>query len=180
MMTNEQRDELLISIAKGLNNLQGAFNDFRVEIKTELNTKVNALDQKFTNKIDALDQKFTSKIDALDQKFTNRINALDQKFTNKIDALDQRVDTLEKDNVQIKSDIKTLGKKYESLHKDNIQIKSDISALAKSQSEFRNETEANFKALPEIIRDIYKTNYETAEHLKKHDIEIQELQSKLA
>ncbi len=137
MMTNEQRDELLISIAKGLNNLQGAFNDFRVEIKTELNTKVNALDQKFTSKIDALDQ----------------------KFTNKIDALDQRIDTLEKDNVQ---------------------IKSDISALAKSQSEFRKETEANFKALPEIIRDIYKTNYETAEHLKKHDIEIQELQSKLA
>ena len=158
MMTNEQRDELLISIAKGLNNLQGAFNDFRVEIKTELNTKVNALDQKFTSKIDALDQ----------------------KFTNKIDALDQRIDTLEKDNVQIKSDIKTLGKKNESLHKDNIQIKSDISALAKSQSEFRKETEANFKALPEIIRDIYKTNYETAEHLKKHDIEIQELQSKLA
>ena len=28
-MTNEQRDELLISIAKGLNNLQCAFNDFR-------------------------------------------------------------------------------------------------------------------------------------------------------
>ena len=43
-MTNDQRDELLITIAKGLNNLQGAFNDFRVEIRAELNSKVEALD----------------------------------------------------------------------------------------------------------------------------------------
>ncbi|MBR0427006.1 MAG: hypothetical protein IJK18_02230 [Clostridia bacterium] len=162
MMTNEQRDELLISIAKGLNNLQGAFNDFRVEIKAELNTKVDALDKKFTSKIDALDQKFTAKIDALDQK-----------FTAKIDALDQRVGNLEKDNVQIKSDLS-------NLEKDNAQIKSDIKELAKNQAEFREETKVNIEAASEIIRDIYKTNYETTQHLKRHDIEIQELQSKLA
>ena len=151
MMTNEQRDELLISIAKGLNNLQGAFNDFRVEIKAELNTKVDALDKKFTSKIDALDQKFTAKID----------------------ALDQRVGNLEKDNVQIKSDLS-------NLEKDNAQIKSDIKELAKNQAEFREETKVNIEAASEIIRDIYKTNYETTQHLKRHDIEIQELQSKLA
>lgn len=125
-MTNEQRDELLISMAKGLNNLQGAFNDFRIEIKAELNTK---------------------------------IDALDKKFTDKFDALDQRVGNLEKDNAQIKSDIKE---------------------LAKNQAEFREETKANIEAASEIIRDIYKTNYETTQHLKRHDIEIQELQSKLA
>ena len=125
-MTNEQRDELLISMAKGLNNLQGAFNDFRIEIKAELNTK---------------------------------IDALDKKFTDKFDALDQRVGNLEKDNAQIKSDIKE---------------------LAKNQAEFREETKANIEAASEIIRDIYKTNYETTQHLKRHDIEIQKLQSKLA
>lgn len=125
-MTNEQRDELLISMAKGLNNLQGAFNDFRIEIKAELNTK---------------------------------IDALDKKFTDKFDALDQRVGNLEKDNAQIKSDIKE---------------------LAKNQAEFREETKVNIEAASEIIRDIYKTNYETTQHLKRHDIEIQELQSKLA
>ena len=37
-MTNEQRDELLISLAKGLNNLQQSFNDFRKEIKEEINS----------------------------------------------------------------------------------------------------------------------------------------------
>ena len=162
-MTNEQRDELLITIAKGLNNLQGAFNDFRVEIRAELNTKVDAIDQKFTSKIDALDQKFTSKINALDQKFTSKIDALDQKFTSKIDALDQKFTS-----------------KIDALEKDNAQIKSDLSALAKSQDEFRKETKANFKATSEVVRDIFKTNYETAQHLKRHDIEIQELQSKLA
>ncbi len=129
-MTNEQRDELLISMAKGLNNLQCAFNDFRVEIKAELNCKIDALDKKFTGKIDALDKKFTSKIDALE--------------------------------------------------KDNIQIKSDIKELAKNQAEFRKETKINIEAASDIIRDVYKTNYETSQHIKRHDIQIQELQSKLA
>ena len=146
-MTNEQRDELLISMAKGLNNLQGAFNDFRIEIKAELNTK---------------------------------IDALDKKFTDKFDALDQRVGNLEKDNVQIKSDLSNLVQRVGNLEKDNAQIKSDIKELAKNQAEFREETKANIEAASEIIRDIYKTNYETTQHLKRHDIEIQELQSKLA
>ena len=157
-MTNEQRDELLISMAKGLNNLQGAFNDFRIEIKAELNTKIDALDKKFTSKIDALDK----------------------KFTDKFDALDQRVGNLEKDNVQIKSDLSNLVQRVGNLEKDNAQIKSDIKELAKNQAEFREETKANIEAASEIIRDIYKTNYETTQHLKRHDIEIQELQSKLA
>lgn len=157
-MTNEQRDELLISMAKGLNNLQGAFNDFRIEIKAELNTKIDALDKKFTSKIDALDK----------------------KFTDKFDALDQRVGNLEKNNAQIKSDLSNLVQRIGNLEKDNVQIKSDIKELAKNQAEFREETKANIEAASEIIRDIYKTNYETTQHLKRHDIEIQELQSKLA
>ena len=36
-MTNNQRDELLISLSKGLNNLQNSFNDFRIEVKDEFN-----------------------------------------------------------------------------------------------------------------------------------------------
>ena len=158
-MTNEQRDELLITIAKGLNNLQGAFNDFRVEIRAELNTKVDALDQKFTSKIDALDQKFTSKIDALDQKFTSKIDAL------------------EKDNAQIKSDLSTLAKSKAEFKEET---KAHFEALEKSQAEFKEETKANFKAASEVVRDIFKTNYEADQHLKRHDIEIHELQSKLA
>ena len=147
-MTNEQRDELLITIAKGLNNLQGAFNDFRVEIRAELNTKVDALDQKFTSKIDALDQKFTSKIDAL-----------------------------EKDNAQIKSDLSALAKSQDEFKEET---NAHFEALEKSQAEFKEETKANFKAASEVVRDIFKTNYEADQHLKRHDIEIQELQSKLA
>ena len=146
-MTNEQRDELLISMAKGLNNLQCAFNDFRVEIRAELNSKVDALDQ---------------------------------KFTNKFDSIDKKVSVLEKDNVQIKSDIKELIQRTTTLEKDNTQIKSDIKELAKNQAEFRKETKINIEAASDIIRDIYKTNYETSQHLKRHDILIQELHSKLA
>ena len=52
-MTETQRDELLLSLAKGLNNLQCSFNDFRVEIKTEL----KEVEQRLNNKIDNVEQK---------------------------------------------------------------------------------------------------------------------------
>ena len=167
-MTNEQRDELLISMAKGLNNLQGAFNDFRIEIKAELNTKIDALDKKFTDKFDALDQR------------VGNLEKDNVQIKSDLSNLDQRVGNLEKDNVQIKSDLSNLVQRVGNLEKDNAQIKSDIKELAKNQAEFREETKANIEAASEIIRDIYKTNYETTQHLKRHDIEIQKLQSKLA
>ena len=167
-MTNEQRDELLISMAKGLNNLQCAFNDFRVEIRAELNSKVDALDQKFTNKFDSIDKK----VSVLEKD--------NVQIKSDIKELIQRTTTLEKDNVQIKSDIKELIQRTTTLEKDNTQIKSDIKELAKNQAEFRKETKINIEAASDIIRDIYKTNYETSQHLKRHDILIQELHSKLA
>ena len=40
-MTDEQRDELLISIVKCLNNFQNSFNDCRKEIKEELNSRID-------------------------------------------------------------------------------------------------------------------------------------------
>ena len=51
-MTDEQRDELLISIVKGLNNLQNSFNDFRKEIKEELNTRIDSVKTEFNGRID--------------------------------------------------------------------------------------------------------------------------------
>ena len=57
-MTNEQRDELLISIVKSLNNLQNSFNDFRKEIKEELDTKLNALEERLNKKIDSVEERF--------------------------------------------------------------------------------------------------------------------------
>ena len=50
-MTDEQRDELLISIVKGLNNLQNSFNDFRKEIKEELNTRIDSVKTEFNGRI---------------------------------------------------------------------------------------------------------------------------------
>lgn len=35
-MTNEQRDELLISLSKGLTNLQGSLNDLRTELTAKI------------------------------------------------------------------------------------------------------------------------------------------------
>ena len=80
-MTDEQRDELLLSLAKGLNNLQCSFNDFRVEIKTELNTKIDSVEKK----IDSVEQKLNAKIDSVEQKLNAKIDSVEQKLYDKID-----------------------------------------------------------------------------------------------
>ena len=48
-MTNAQRDELLISLSKGLNNLQESFNDFRKEIKEEIDSVKSELDERIND-----------------------------------------------------------------------------------------------------------------------------------
>ena len=48
-MTNQQRDDLLINLSKGLNNLQESLNQFRVEHKKDIesvNSKITAVDLK--------------------------------------------------------------------------------------------------------------------------------------
>lgn len=118
-MTNNQRDELLISLSKGLNNLQCNFNDFRTEIKTE-------------------------------------INQVETRLNKKFDGLTQEV-----------SDLKV------TVNQNNDNLSKEIASVKKYAEE-------NIKSIPDIFREIYKTNYEQSEHLKKHDIEIKDLQEKLA
>ena len=82
-MTDEQRDELLLSLAKGLNNLQCSFNDFRVEIKTELNTKIDSVEKK----IDSVEQKLNAKIDSVEQKLNDKIDNVHISFNQKLEEV---------------------------------------------------------------------------------------------
>ena len=81
-MTDEQRDELLLSLAKGLNNLQCSFNDFRVEIKTELNTKIDSVEQKLNDKIDNVHISFNQKLEEVAKNSREEIKQ-DIDFNNK-------------------------------------------------------------------------------------------------
>ena len=80
-MTDAQRDKLLLSLAKGLNNFQCSFNDFRVEIKTEL----KEVEQRLNEKIDNIEQKLNDKIDNVEQKLNDKIDNVEQKLNDKID-----------------------------------------------------------------------------------------------
>ena len=84
-MTNNQRDELLISLAKGVNNLQSAFNDFRTEVRAEF----NRLENKYDTKIDNIEQKLNQNIektDALAEDY-KKIKATVEQNSKRIDAL---------------------------------------------------------------------------------------------
>ena len=109
-MTDEQRDELLLSLAKGLNNLQCSFNDFRVEIKTELNTKIDSVEQKLNAKIDSVEQKLNDKIDNVHISFNQKLEEV---------AKNSREETIIRELLKC---LKIFGKVIKFLTKDLINM----------------------------------------------------------
>ena len=114
-MTNAQRDELLISMAKGLNNLQESLNDTRKELKAEIKQsaedtkailreeiKQSAEDTKatlrneLTQSIGYLRGEFTQSIGNLRSEFTQSIGNLRSEFTQALkNTEDKLIDKIE-------------------------------------------------------------------------------------
>ena len=131
-MTDEQRDELLLSLAKGLNNLQCSFNDFRVEIKTELNTKIDSVEQKLNAKIDSVEQKLNAKIDSVEQKLNDKIDNVHISFNQKLEEvaknsreeIKQAIDFNNKGIIEMFKDIWQSNKVFNKrLNQHDIEIK---------------------------------------------------------
>lgn len=127
-MTDEQRDELLLSLAKGLNNLQCSFNDFRVEIKTELNTKIDSVEKK----IDSVEQKLNAKIDSVEQKLYDKIDNVQISFNQKLEEvaknsreeIKQAIDFNNKGIIEMFKDIWQSNKVFNKrLNQHDIEIK---------------------------------------------------------
>ena len=120
-MTDEQRDELLLSLAKGLNNLQCSFNDFRVEIKTELNTKIDSVEQKLNAKIDSVEQKLNDKIDNVQISFNQK---LEEVAKNSREEIKQAIDFNNKGIIEMFKDIWQSNKVFNKrLNQHDIEIK---------------------------------------------------------
>ena len=120
-MTDEQRDELLLSLAKGLNNLQCSFNDFRVEIKTELNTKIDSVEQKLNAKIDSVEQKLNDKIDNVQISFNQKLEEVAKKSREEIK---QAIDFNNKGIIEMFKDIWQSNKVFNKrLNQHDIEIK---------------------------------------------------------
>ena len=127
-MTDAQRDELLLSLAKGLNNLQCSFNDFRVEIKTELNTKIDSVEKK----IDSVEQKINAKIDSVEQKLNAKIDNVQISFNQKLEEvakksreeIKQAIDFNNKGIIEMFKDIWQSNKVFNKrLNQHDIEIK---------------------------------------------------------
>lgn len=127
-MTDEQRDELLLSLAKGLNNLQCSFDDFRVEIKTELNTKIDSVEKK----IDSVEQKLNAKIDSVEQKLNDKIDNVQISFNQKLEEvaknsreeIKQAIDFNNKGIIEMFKDIWQSNKVFNKrLNQHDIEIK---------------------------------------------------------
>ena len=76
-MTDEQRDDLLISISKNMFNIQEIlFNN-----KKELNNKIDGVEERLNNKIDGVEE-------SLKKEFNDKIDAVEEKLNNKIDNVE--------------------------------------------------------------------------------------------
>ena len=154
-MTDAQRDELLLSLAKGLNNLQCSFNDIRVEIKTEL----KEVEQRLNEKIDNVEQRLNEKIDNVEQKLNDKIDNVEQKLNDKIDNVEQKLND-KIDNVQISFNLK-------------------LEEVAKnSKEEIKQSIDFNNKGIIEMFKDIWQSNKVFNKRLNQHDIEIKKIKSK--
>ena len=116
-MTDEQRDELLLSLAKGLNNFQCSFNDFRVEIKTEL----KEVEQRLNEKIDNIEQKLNDKIDNVQISFNLK---LEEVAKNSKEEIKQSIDFNNKGIIEMFKDIWQSNKVFNKrLNQHDIEIK---------------------------------------------------------
>ena len=154
-MTDAQRDELLLSLAKGLNNLQCSFNEFRVEIKKELNDKIDSVEQK----IDSVELKLNDKIDSVELKLNDKIDSVEQKLNDKIDSVEQKLND-KIDNVQI-----SFNQKLEEVAKN-------------ASEEIKQAIDFNNKGIIEMFKDIWQSNKVFNKRLNQHDIEIKKLKAK--
>ena len=151
-MNNAQRDDLLISLAKGLNNMQESLNDFR----KEFNVKIDSVDQRLTNEIRIQ----SSKIDALakDQ------NEFKEETHNNFKEVREDLDNFK-----------------EETRNNFKEVREDLNSFRKEHKDFKKETDESFKELIGISGNVFDNVYsEIKNHLNQHDIEIAELKVKLA
>lgn len=95
-MNNAQRDDLLLSLAKGLNNLQESLNEFRKEVN---------------NKFDYFEKKYDDKIDSVEQKLNDKIDSVNSDLSEKID-------NLTKDHEDFKNETKDTFKELIGINRD--------------------------------------------------------------
>ena len=126
-MTNNQRDELLISLAKGFNNFQNSFNDFRIEVKAEF----NRIESKFDKKFDTLSETVkhnSEQIDAL---------VKDNKYIHK------KITILTKDVSEIKQytkeNIEAISEAFRDIVKFNSQTTKHLEKHDKEISELQSK-----------------------------------------
>ena len=119
--------------------------NFRVEIKTELNTKIDSVKKK----IDSVEQKLNAKIDSVEQKLNAKIDSVEQKLNAKIDSVEQKLND-KIDNVQI-----SFNQKLEEVAKN-------------SREDIKQAIDFNNKGIIEMFKDIWQSNKVFNKRLNQH------------
>ena len=99
----------------------------RVEFIARVDTRFDAMDQRFTARLDVMDEKNAARFAAMDEKYTARFDAMDEKNTAqfeanasrfdtlevKIDAVDKRVDGTDRRIDELRSDVRALTERFD-------------------------------------------------------------------
>lgn len=157
-MTDEQRDNLLLSMYEALNNLDAKFEK-----------KIDNLDKKFEQRINNLEAKFEQKFDSLKAQFEQRFNDLEARFEQKIDNLDTKYKTHDTrlDRLEQKLEIY----RQESLDRHQ-EVMQELERLRLSMVKLENN-------LTDQIRTLFDLNQINEDKLKDHDAKLEEIDKTL-
>ena len=145
-MTNDQRDELLITVVTGLNNLQNTVNDMRVELKQEIRDS---------------EERQNAKIDGLRVELKQEIKKSEERQNTKLENAIKESE--ERQNTRLEKAIKE-SEERQNVRMDNMKTEI-LETFEKSQEkqtamlEFKIQSEA--KAAIEVFKDIFRREKDT-------------------
>ena len=205
-MNNIQRDDLMLSLVKGLNNLQESLNVFRKDV----NNKIDSVEQKLTSEIRIQ----SAKIDALAKDHNEFKEETRNNFKEVRDDLDNFKDETRNNFKEIRDDLDDFKEETRNNFKevrddlddfkeetrnnfkefrDDLddfkeetrnnfkEFRDDLDSFRKEHKDFKKETDDSLKELIGISGSVFDNVYsEIKNHLNQHDTEIAELKVKLA
>ena len=108
-MTNKERDEILLTLVKGVNNIQGTINEMRTEMKNmvtkeefELRISKLATKEELKELKDEMIKKIDESKDEIRAEVVDAIKVVSQTSYEKYDELKRRIISNEKDIKEIK------------------------------------------------------------------------------
>ena len=133
-------DRLITTIDTRITAMETKFTDQMTAMEIKFIDQMTAMEIKFTDQMTAMEIKFTDQMTAMDTKFTDQMRAMDTKFTDQMTAMDTKV-------TEIKEEVARLSSNFGIVHETVARLQASESTIAyRILSTGKNALEAKVKS----------------------------------